>query len=147
MTFFGIVSVVAMVGLVLAFLVSLGFLAGTVLRKPLLAAVVLLFLWYPVGIVLNDFSLEEFSPISLSRAMSTQLRRPWRAADAKLTTDAAPNTDALAEELNHFLHVFSAPPREPKPIAGPGGSPRLRRIPDCGLGPRCEACRPQSGIA
>jgi ABC-type transport system involved in multi-copper enzyme maturation permease subunit len=107
-TLFGIVSALGVVGLVLTFLVSLGFLAGTLLRKPLLAAVVLVFVWYPIGVVLNVFSLEEFSPISLSRAMSTQLRQPWRAAGASAENKAsAQDMEALARQVDHFLSVFS----------------------------------------
>jgi ABC-type transport system involved in multi-copper enzyme maturation permease subunit len=107
-TLFGIVSALGVVGLVLTFLVSLGFLAGTLLRKPLLAAVVLVFVWYPIGVVLNAFSLEEFSPISLSRAMTTQLRQPWRATDASSKGKAsAQDMEALARQMDHFLSVFS----------------------------------------
>ena len=107
-TLFGIVSSLGVVALVLTFLVSLGFLAGTLLRKPLVAAVVLVFLWYPIGIVLNAFSLEEFSPISLSRAMSTQLRQPWRAADGAGKAQAsAQDMEALARQMDHFMSVFS----------------------------------------
>jgi hypothetical protein len=107
-TLFGIISALGVVGLVLTFLVSLGFLAGTLLRKPLLAAVVLIFVWYPVGVVLNAFSLEEFSPISLSRALPTQLRRPWHATDASARNKAsAQDMEALARQVDHFLSVFS----------------------------------------
>ncbi|MCX5645844.1 MAG: ABC transporter permease subunit [Phycisphaerae bacterium] len=117
-TLFGIVSSLGVVALVLTFLVSLGFLAGTLLRKPLLAAVVLVFVWYPIGIVLNAFSLEEFSPISLSRAMSTQLRQPWRAADAEARGKAnAQDMEALARQMDHFLSVFSN--GQPSPAAKP----------------------------
>ena len=108
-TLFGIVSSLGVVALVLTFLVSLGFLAGTLLRKPLVAAVVLVFLWYPIGIVLNAFSLEEFSPISLSRALSTQLRQPWHAADGAGRAQAsAQDMEALARQMDHFLSVFSS---------------------------------------
>jgi len=117
-TLFGIVSSLGVVALVLTFLVSLGFLAGTLLRKPLLAAVVLVFVWYPIGIVLNAFSLEEFSPISLSRAMSTQLRQPWRPADADGRGKAnAQGMEALARQMDHFLSVFSN--GQPSPAAKP----------------------------
>jgi ABC-type transport system involved in multi-copper enzyme maturation permease subunit len=113
-TVFGIVSALAVVGLVLTFLVSLGFLMGTLLRKPLLAAVVLVFLWYPAGFILNAFSLEEFSPISLSRAMCTQLRQPWHARDADTQVKApAGETDALARQMDHFFRVFSSAPPPP----------------------------------
>ncbi len=117
-TVFGIISALAVVGLVLAFLVSLGFLMGTLLRKPLLAALVLIFLWYPVGFVLNAFSLEELSPISLSRAMCTQLRQPWRPSGADSQANApAGETDALARQMDHFFRVFSSAP--PSPAAKP----------------------------
>jgi ABC-type transport system involved in multi-copper enzyme maturation permease subunit len=113
-TLFGVVTTVALVGLVLVFLVSLGFLAGTLLRKPLLAAVVLVFAWYPIGVVLNVFSLEEFSPISLSRALTTQLRQPWRPAegDAKKTASAQ-DLEALARQMDSFLSVFSGGQSQP----------------------------------
>ena len=107
-TLFGIISALGVVGLVLTFLVSLGFLAGTLLRKPLLAAVVLVFVWYPIGVVLNAFSLEELSPISLSRAVTTQLRQPWRAAGASSKSKAsAQDLEALARQMDRFFSVFS----------------------------------------
>ena len=115
-TLFGIASSLGVVALVLTFLVSLGFLAGTLLRKPLLAAVVLVFVWYPIGVVLNAFSLEEFSPISLSRAMSTQLRQPWRAADGR-SKASVQDMEALARQMDHFLSVFSN--GQPKPVTKP----------------------------
>ncbi len=113
-TVFGIVGALAVVALVLAFLVSLGFLAGTLLRKPLLAAVVLVFIWYPIGLILNVFALEEFSPISLSRAMSTQLRQSWRAAEVDSEGNvAAEDADTFARQVDHFLSVFSGSPPAP----------------------------------
>ncbi len=76
-TFSGLLTLLSAVGLVLTLVMSLGFLAGTLLQKPLLAAVVLIFLWYPVNIVLSSFDLEAFSPISLNQAATTQLRSVW----------------------------------------------------------------------
>jgi len=112
-TLWGLAGALVVVGLVLTFLVSLGFLAGTLLRKPLLAAVVLVFVWYPIGVVLNAFSLEEFSPISLSRAMATQLRRPWHAADAQTPSQTkAEDLEALARLREHFFNVFSPAPSQ-----------------------------------
>jgi ABC-type transport system involved in multi-copper enzyme maturation permease subunit len=72
----GVVAALAVVGLVLTLQVSLSFLMGTVLRKPLLAIVVLLFIWYPVNLVLASFKLQSFSPVSLSQAMPHLLRQP-----------------------------------------------------------------------
>ena len=116
---YGIISVVFVVGLVLTFLVSLGFLVGTLLRKPLLAVVVLIFVWYPIGLILSIFSLEEFSPVSLSRAVSTQLRRGWRQSAEE--AEAAANMQDMqqfSEQLGSFFSRLSggaARPKAPKP--------------------------------
>jgi len=107
-TFYGVVSSLWMVGLVLTFIVSLGFFAGTLLRKPLLAVALLVFVWYPVNLILNAFSLEAFSPISLNRAIPTQLR------SALFTKDDGPNAkvgktevDAFADLMTSFGKAFS----------------------------------------
>lgn len=114
-TVYGIVTALGVVGLVLTFLVSLGFLVGTLLRKPLLAVVVLVFVWYPIGLILSVFSLEQFSPISLSRAISTQLRQPWRQAEANGQTSAnAEDINALSDQMSHFFSVLSGAPPKPK---------------------------------
>ena len=75
-TWYGVIAALTVVGLVLTFLVSIAFLVGTLLRRPMLAAVVLIFVWFPINLVLHTFSLEEFSPISLSQALPTLLRTP-----------------------------------------------------------------------
>jgi len=113
-TIYGIVSAMGVVGLVLTFLTSLAFFAGTVLRGPLLALVVLVFLWYPVGLILSVFSLEEFSPISLSRAISTQLRQTLRAPETHAdSSPGAEEAQILPEGVEHFFRVFSGVPSEP----------------------------------
>ncbi len=56
-TIYGVVASLGVVGLVLTLQVSLAFLAGTVLRRPLLAIVVLLACWYPVDAILDAFSV------------------------------------------------------------------------------------------
>ncbi len=114
-TVYGIISSLAVVGLVLTFLVSLGFLTGTLLRKPLLAVVVLIFIWYPIGLILSIFSLEEFSPISLNRAISTQLRQPWRQSDADSQDKTNPDDAYMfTDQVSNFLNVFSPGPSAPK---------------------------------
>ena len=112
-TVYGIITSLAIVGLVLTFLVSLGFLTGTLLRKPLLAVVVLIFLWYPIGLILSIFSLEEFSPISLNRAISTQLRKSLSQSDDK---EIANPDDAhvVTDLMSSFSNVFSGKPDKPK---------------------------------
>jgi len=106
-TLYGVVGALGATALVMIFQVSLAFLLGTVLQKPLLAVVVLIFIWYPINGVLSVFSLEEFSPISLSQALPTLLRQPWRQAD----TDAQQATDqklaGLSRSAAHFLKVLS----------------------------------------
>jgi len=114
-TVYGIVTSLGVVGLVLTFLVSLGFLMGTLIRKPLLAVVVLIFIWYPIGLILSVFSLEEFSPISLNRAISTQLRQPWRQADAGAGSRAgAEDINAITDQMSNFFNVFSGVQPKPK---------------------------------
>jgi ABC-type transport system involved in multi-copper enzyme maturation permease subunit len=114
-TIYGMVTGLGVVGLVLTFLVSLGFLMGTLLRKPLLAVVVLVFVWYPIGLILSVFSLEEFSPISLSRAISTQLRRSWREPDGGLESQTnTEDIDAVTDQMSHFFSVFSGVQPEPE---------------------------------
>lgn len=115
-TVYGIITALFIVGLVLSFLVSLGFLTGTLLRKPLLAVVVLIFIWYPIGLILSVFSLEEFSPISLSRAISTQLRRSLRENDAESKHNADVKDDkAFSDQVSNFFSVLSG--TQPKPKA------------------------------
>ena len=114
-TLYGIVAALGVVGLVLTFLVSVGFLLGTLLRNSLLAIVVLVFVWFPVNLVLNTFSLEEFSPISLTQALPTLLRQPWREADAE---EPAPDMDAALRDAIAFFGSLTgggAAAAEPKP--------------------------------
>lgn len=114
-TFYGIATALFLVGLVLTFLVSLGFLMGTLLRKPLLAVVVIIFVWYPISIILSVFSLEEFSPISLAQALPTQLRQPWRQIEegSKVKIDQE-DLNAL-RSLSNFFSVLSPTKSQPKP--------------------------------
>lgn len=95
-TLYGAVTSVALVCLVLTFLVSLGFLLGTLLRGTLLAVVVLVFVWYPISWILNAFSLEEFSPISLNQAIPTVLHQPWSAPQVPGPEDR--DGDAAAQD-------------------------------------------------
>ena len=114
-TVYGVATALFVVGLVLTFLVSLGFLMGTLLRKPLLAVVVLIFVWYPISVILSVFSLEEFSPISLCQALPTQLRQPWRQVEgsAKVNTNKL-DMNAFSS-LSNFFSVLS--PTKPQPKA------------------------------
>ena len=114
-TVYGIVTALCVVGLVLTFLVSLGFLTGTLLRKPLLAVVVLIFVWYPIGLILSFFSLEELSPISLNRAISTQLRHSWRETDAEAKDNAnVQDADVFTDQVSNFFSVLSGVQPKPK---------------------------------
>ncbi|MBL7186726.1 MAG: ABC transporter permease subunit [Phycisphaerae bacterium] len=113
-TIYGIATSLGVVGLVLTFLVSLGFLAGTVLQKPLLAVVVLIFIWYPIGLILSIFSLEEFSPISLNRAISTQLRQSWRQSDEAKGKTKPEDAYAFTDQMSNFFNVLSGTQSEPK---------------------------------
>jgi ABC-type transport system involved in multi-copper enzyme maturation permease subunit len=100
-TLYGIVASLGVVGLVLTLQVSLAFLAGTVLRRPLLAIVVLLACWYPVDRVLDVFSLASFSPITLSRVLPSLLRQPWRSE-----AGSGDNLTALVQSVEKLADVF-----------------------------------------
>ncbi len=112
-TLYGAVAALAVVAIVLTLQVSLAFLAGTLLRRPLLAMMVLVFLWYPVSTVLHTFSLEEFSPISLNQALPTLLRTPWSESE-DLPQSANASLDELSEEAARFLAAFGGPAPAPK---------------------------------
>lgn len=117
-TIYGVVTTLGVVGLVLTLIVSLGFLGGTLLRKPMLAAIVLIFAWYPVNFVLSAFSLEEFSPISLNQAVTTLLRSelPWN-EDNSIKKVNSKDAQALSQQATHFLSVLSGTqaPQQQKP--------------------------------
>jgi ABC-type transport system involved in multi-copper enzyme maturation permease subunit len=117
-TCYGVVAALYVVSLVLTFLVTLAFFAGTLLRNALLAAVLLVFVWFPVNLVLRTFSLEEFSTISLSQALPTLLRTPWKTADSAVESGTNPeDIAALMRQTNQFLSVLSGtttPASEPK---------------------------------
>ena len=119
-TIYGIVCTLVLVSLVLTFLVSLGFLAGTLVRRPLVAAVLLLFVWFPINVVLDTFSLEEFSPISLNRAVPTLLTTPWRVAEGEEDNSVSQaDMEDMARQAAEFMSVLSGSPQ-----------PRAERSPD-----------------
>lgn len=102
-TFYGVTAALGVVGLVLVFQVSLAFMLGILLRRPLFAIVVLIFLWYPVNGILSAFQLEEFSPISLNEAIPTLLRQNWREVEGDL-----PDQEMADEELEAMGRQFVA---------------------------------------
>ena len=109
-TMYGAVSAVGIVGLVLTFLVSMGFLLGTLLRNQLLAIVVLAFLWFPVNLILSTFSLEELSPISLNQALPTLLRQPWT---EKVVESKEANIQEVARDAAAKLSLLFDGPKKP----------------------------------
>lgn len=118
-TLYGTLAALAVVGLVLTFQVSLGFLFGTLLRRPLLAIVVLLLLWYPVNMILHTFSLEEFSPISLSQSLPTLLRQPWSEKEGASRATADLDLEEMARQTAQFMSVFGGP-ADQDPARKPG---------------------------
>jgi len=113
-TAYGVLGALGATALVMIFQVSLAFLLGTVLQKPLLAVVVLIFIWYPINGVLSVFSLEEFSPISLNQALPTLLRQPWREVEeGSQQTATDEELAALSRQAAHFLKVLSGVPEQP----------------------------------
>jgi ABC-type transport system involved in multi-copper enzyme maturation permease subunit len=93
-TKYGICAAIGIVALVLTFQVSLAFLMGTVLRKPLLSIVLLLAFWYPVNGVLAFMQQEEFSPIYLSRMIPVLMLQQWGGED-----ESSSDEELEAEDL------------------------------------------------
>jgi ABC-type transport system involved in multi-copper enzyme maturation permease subunit len=115
-TIYGVIASLTVVGLVLVFLVSLGFLMGTLLRRPLVAVVVLAFVWFPINVILNTFSLEQFSPISLNQAIPTLLRTPWRTDSSDVSeTPTDQDLEAAARQAAQVLNFFSGGYQQPEP--------------------------------
>jgi len=115
-TLYGIVAALGVVSLVLTLQVSLAFLMGILLRRPLPAFVVLLFLWYPVNVLLDTFKLEAFSPITLNRALPALLRPPAAQGDAKPVELAKDReSDEAARQLGATLGRWLGGPPEPAP--------------------------------
>jgi hypothetical protein len=119
-TFYGATMALGVVALVLTFLVTLSFLAGTAMRRPFVAAMTLVFVWVPLNLVLHAFSLEEFSPISLSQALPTLLRTPWtevaeEESDSELSTA---EMEALARQADQFMSILSGGTPPPSREAG-----------------------------
>lgn len=91
-------------------------LMGTLLRRPLLAAVVLIFCWMPANLVLHTLSIEEFSPIGLNQALPTLLRTPWRTVAEEETSRASQeDLEALAKQAATFMSILSG--QQPQPAA------------------------------
>ena len=112
---YGVVSAMSVVGLVLTFQVSLGFLLGTLLRNTLFAAMVLIFIWIPINLVLATFELEEFSPISLNQALPTLLRQTWQETDEAPNVDLGAEYAAMAQSFSSIFLGGTQPPPKPEP--------------------------------
>jgi hypothetical protein len=131
-TLYGVAGSLGVVGLVLTFFVSLGFMTGTVLRGPLLAAVILVFVWLLGSSILFNFSLEEFSTISLNQALPKLLQTPWHDSETATEEDevndqdpkaAAPLESGVAdgvskEDLENLQKWLDWRPSPPKPKPG-----------------------------
>ena len=116
---YGVLSAVSVVGLVLTFQVSLGFLLGTLLRNTLFAAMVLIFVWFPVNMVLTTFQLEEFSPISLNQALPSLLRQSWQEREEDPDVDLAAEYSEMADRARQsFGMIFGGGQPAPKPKPG-----------------------------
>jgi len=111
LTAYGLIASLGVVGLVLTLQVTLAFCLGSLLRRPLVAVLVLLFIWYPVDLVLDQFSLEEFSPTSLNRALPTLLRTPWSPTD-EAKKDAPAVDAATIQAVMNWTPVLSTPRKE-----------------------------------
>jgi len=112
---YGVTAGLGVVALVLLLQVSLGFMFGTLLRRPLSAVVVLLFLWYPINYTLDFFRLEQFSPVSLCRAVPELAQRPWRERDDLPSGVTGDDFEELGQLFVSAL-TFQKPKPQPKPF-------------------------------
>jgi ABC-type transport system involved in multi-copper enzyme maturation permease subunit len=120
-TVYGVLASLFLVALVQTFLVSVAFFMGTMLRRPILAIVVLLFVWFPFNSILNMFALEEFSTISLDQAIPTLLRQSWRtpADDDEEAEVLDENLQSLERQREAFMSIMTGvKPRKPKRESG-----------------------------
>ena len=107
-TVYGVIVTLGVVGLIQTFLVTLGFLVGTLLRRPMLAAVVLVFTWLPINLVLSTFSLEEFSPLTMYQAVPSLLRTPWtEVEEAGVAVSTKEDAEALEAQADQFMRLLS----------------------------------------
>ncbi len=115
-TLYGLIATLTVVGLIQVFLVTLGFLMGTLLRRPMLAAVVLVLVWLPVNLILSTFSLEQFSPLTMYQAVPSLLRTPWTTVEqAEGPATTREDAEALAAQAEQFMRLLSGhspPPRQ-----------------------------------
>ena len=107
-TVYGVIATLGVVGLIQTFLVTLGFLVGTLLRRPMLAAVILVFTWLPINLVLSTFSLEEFSPLTMYQAVPSLLRTPWtEVEEAGVAVSTKEDAEALEAQADQFMRLLS----------------------------------------
>ena len=98
--------------------------------------VLLVFLWFPVNHVLNMFSLEEFSPISLTQALPTLLRRPWSDTPSSASGNALDPAAAMAalERATSGWRGVVWPQPKPTPASGSNAFDRADVFEDFSLG-------------
>ncbi len=115
-TLFGMLAALAIILVVLAFLVSVGVLLGTLFKNAWLAMVVLLFVWYPINAILTTFHLAEFSPVSLDQAMPTILQKTWPSRDQESEQESAgPIQAELQRQAEEFIrNLTGTSHREPQ---------------------------------
>lgn len=108
-TVYGLLAALGVVGLVLTFLVSLAYLLGTLLRRPLLAIVLVLFIWYPSNAILDNFKLDAFSTLNLTRRLPILLRTPWRTESTLADAEKQIGLQDFVSGTNQFLAAFGGP--------------------------------------
>ena len=123
-TLYGVVASLGVVGLVMTLQVSLGFLLGTLLRRTLFAAVILVSFWCAINLILNVFSLESFSTLSLGQAIPTLLRESWNEAPQDPADEDQDAENAANEEEMEMIARFAA-----NPFAALSGAPPEKKPP------------------
>lgn len=104
-TLYGSIATLVIVAMVLTLLVSLSLLLSVLLRRSLVAVLLLATVWPVSGVILGAYQLEEFSPLSLNQAIPTLLCRqsPWSEKEEPQADDPSIR---LAEEVDRFVSIF-----------------------------------------
>lgn len=111
-TGYGIVASLSVVCLVLTLQVSLAFLLGTLLRRQMVAVILLVIAWLVSATVLGTFKLEELSPISLSQAMPNLLTQPWSEEEKEPEAIEANDFSEIFKPVGDLFGVGAPPPRK-----------------------------------
>jgi ABC-type transport system involved in multi-copper enzyme maturation permease subunit len=111
-TGYGVLIGLLLVCLVLTLQVSLAFLLGTLLRRQMVAVVLLVLGWFLSAATLGTFQLEELSPFSLCQAMPTLLQQPWSEEEPSQVAEEASTFSDFFKSVESLVETASPQEKE-----------------------------------